>query len=289
MLILDHQALPFLKSCLLDDSVATEVEIIGATNRDALDVQMIMTELEALEESTIILESLSLDSEVARISMASDDVLKPLVKFVENDGYPKSWSRAITTDRESMQKTFDICRGAMITVLTSIAGETHNSDKLWGSTPDPSSWFATTMLRWISLFSADLKEGRETREELAICGTLCIGNLAREGVPLYGGIWRNTDQIKDSRAMKLVEGPFDILPHLIDLLGEKTSIKVKNGAVGLLKNLSHPQLNRRLLGDRGVIEALTASGIWLRTSDMAEIVQAFGIGVCKHLANGNGL
>jgi hypothetical protein len=75
---------------------------------------------------------------------------------------------------------------------------------------------------------------------------------------------------------------------LVDLLEKKTSIEVKNGAVGLLKNLSRPQSNRHLLGDRGVIGAMAASGIWLRSNDMAEVVQAFGIGVCKHLANGNG-
>jgi hypothetical protein len=176
---------------LVNNSIATELEIVGVTDRGALDTQMIITELEALEETTIILESLSLDSEAARVAMASDDVLKPLVRFIEADSYLKSWDKVAIADRETMQKSFDICKQAVITTLTSITGETRNSDTLWvsakGDTPvvatsDPSSWFATKMLQWISLYSGDLKKGSDVREDLVICGTLCIGNLVREGV-----------------------------------------------------------------------------------------------------------
>jgi hypothetical protein len=88
--------------------------------------------------------------------------------------------------------------------------------------------------------------------------------------------------------MALIQEPHDVVPHLLDLLDSSTSIKIKNGAVGLLKNLSQPQPNRKLLGERGVIEALATSGIWSTSNDMAEVVQGHGIGVCKHLAQGNG-
>jgi hypothetical protein len=114
--------------------------------------------------------------------------------------------------------------------------------------------------------------------------TLC------EKVGFYFAIFNKLDgNFIDARAILLLQEPFNILPHLLDLLDTRTNIKVKNGALGLLKNLSHPKVNRHLLGERGVIEALAASEIWSSSNDMAEIVQGFGIGACKHLAHGDGL
>jgi len=247
----------------------------------SLEEELALTELEALEESVMALEGLALDSETARVALASGTLLKSLIEFVEFADYPASWSKALESDRQSWEKNFDICKGALIKAVVAVAGETRNFVSLWSAEQEeaqvsdasarPTSWFATRMLQWISLHSADVKSGGKAREDLVICGTLCLGNLARD----------------DSRASSLLKGETDILPHLLDLLQAQVDIKVKNGAVGLLKNLSQPTGNRGLLGERGIIEALSTSRIWLDVNDMAEIVQGFGIGVCKHLANGN--
>lgn len=65
---------------------------------------------------------------------------------------------------------------------------------------------------------------------------------------------------------------------------------MKHGCTGLLKHLAQAPQNKGVLGAAGTIEALAASGIWRRESDIAEIVQINAIGVAKHLSylNGNG-
>lgn len=77
------------------------------------------------------------------------------------------------------------------------------------------------------------------------------------------------------------------MDELVKLLDASTDIKVLNGAVGLLKNLSQPAANRDVLGQAGVIEALASSRVWEDKNDMAELVQGFAIGVAKHLSNAN--
>jgi hypothetical protein len=77
------------------------------------------------------------------------------------------------------------------------------------------------------------------------------------------------------------------------LLSPGTDIKVKHGAIGLLKHLAQSSVNspvnRAFLGESGVIQRLVASGIWDKRGDpMAEVVQMGAIGVVKHLCNGSG-
>ena len=179
--MLDKRSIPFLVRNLHCEWELPE--IIDAAGSDPPFEQFLNSRIEALEESSSIIESLSLDSESARVVMATDDVLKPLVQFIEHCGYPQSWSRATEADRQSMQKIYNICKGALITTLTSVSGETRNSDVLWNddSNTNSISWFASKMLDWIFSFAEDIKEGKESREDLVICGTLCIGNLIREG------------------------------------------------------------------------------------------------------------
>jgi hypothetical protein len=186
-LVLDHRALPYFIRYLDRFSKQPAAETLDI---NPLVSEMMHTDLEALEESCMAIETLALDSETARAAMASDTVMKPLVQFIEADSYPSTWSKTSTSEQQTWKKSFDTCKAALITALTSVTGDDRNSGILWndhvkdsarGITTGPISWFASKMFGWISSFSAVVKTGADTRDDLVICGTLCTGNLAREG------------------------------------------------------------------------------------------------------------
>lgn len=77
------------------------------------------------------------------------------------------------------------------------------------------------------------------------------------------------------------------MPYLLPLLGKPYDLKLKNGVVGLLKNLAVTPPLRDVLGQMGVVEALANSGVWNTSADMAETVQVFSISAIKHLVIGN--
>lgn len=85
----------------------------------------------------------------------------------------------------------------------------------------------------------------------------------------------------------LVQPPLSLAPVLVKFLAPSCDLKLKHGVLGLLKNVSHAQGTRIILGEAGTIEALATSGVWGRTADIAEIVQLSAIGVAKHLCSGN--
>ena len=84
-----------------------------------------------------------------------------------------------------------------------------------------------------------------------------------------------------------MQPPISIIPDLIPLIGRDVDIKIKHGAMGLLKNLAQAPANKVILGEAGIIEALSISKIWEKGSDLAEVVQISAIGVAKHLCNSN--
>ena len=151
-----------------------------------LKEQLETVDMEALEESSMLIENLSLDLEAARIRMATGGVLKPLVQFIEHATHPDEWESSKEAERQARCKNFDICKGALITALTTAAGEDRNAEVLWsGSKSDstlPEAWFAMKLLEWIKTHAPAVKASKTAREDLVIAGTLCLGNLARRGL-----------------------------------------------------------------------------------------------------------
>jgi hypothetical protein len=188
-LILDHRSLPYLTKHLTICIDRKELNEFQGLNHDSLDSEMALTELEALEESAMALEGLALDSETARLALASRDLMNQLLDFIEFGNYPNSWSKVPMSERQTREKIFEISKGALIKAVVAAAGETRNSDVLWDSKREdaqtaisgPSSWFAVRMLQWVSAHSESVKSGKEARDDLVICGTLCLGNLVRDG------------------------------------------------------------------------------------------------------------
>ena len=73
------------------------------------------------------------------------------------------------------------------------------------------------------------------------------------------------------------------------MLDAHVDIKLKHGALGLLKHLSQSTANRTVLGEAGILDKLVKSQVWSDKTDMAETVQLSAIGSAKHLCTGNGV
>jgi hypothetical protein len=91
-----------------------------------------------------------------------------------------------------------------------------------------------------------------------------------------------------AHSVTLTSPPVSLAPDLASLLRPGTDIKVKHGAIGLLKHLAYTAPARSSLSDAGIIKRLVNSKIFQPTSDMVEMVQVNAIGVTKHLCSGNG-
>ncbi|KAG8812174.1 hypothetical protein FRC18_003052 [Serendipita sp. 400] len=228
---------------------------------------LIVADLEALEESVTLLEALSLDSEEVRLAFAespeADKLLGSVLDFIELANYPQYWSLDGEEERKRREKHFDVCKAGVIKALISIAGEQKAMDSLWNK-----DGLVKRMVSWVT---SDLPiQGEDAkRDDLVIAGCLTLGNISR----------------KDAYSEALLREPFNLAPQLIKFLQKDEDIKVKHSVTGLLKNLAQASSNRKILGESGVLEQLTRSGIWEKECDMAETVQVSAIGITKHLCN----
>ncbi|CCO33297.1 hypothetical protein BN14_07371 [Rhizoctonia solani AG-1 IB] len=241
---------------------------------------LIAADLEALEASCTLLESLALDSEAIRLAIASDaNLLRIIIRFIEFAQPLPEWRTNDSTgkDQAKWDKKVGLCKGAVIKALVIVAGEDKAISNLWdntkldgGNQAAPGGWFVAAMLAWIKQYrNADPSDARD---DLVICATLALGNLAR----------------RDDYCVALVAPPSSIVPDLVPFITPATDMKVKHGVLGLLKHLAQPVANKMVLGDAGVLEALSTSGVWDSESDRAEAVQASAVGIAKHLCLNNG-
>ena len=92
----------------------------------------------------------------------------------------------------------------------------------------------------------------------------------------------------DAHSAAILKQPIALAPELASLLVPSTDIKVKHGAVGLLKNLAQVKENRSILGQADIIRKLASSGLFGDKVDMLEMVQVYAIGITKHMCNGDG-
>ncbi|KAG9103570.1 hypothetical protein FRC06_009822, partial [Ceratobasidium sp. 370] len=240
---------------------------------------LIAADLEALEASSMLLESLTLDSEPIRLALAQDPAyLRTILRFIELAQPLSDWRTADTSGKEKAkwEKTVGLCKGAVIKALVAVAGEDKAISYLWdnkqlgeGGQTAPGGWFVAALLGWIKQYRTVARS--DAREDLVICATLALGNLAR----------------RDDYCIALVAPPSSVVPDLVPFIAPATDMKVKHGVLGLLKHLAQPTPNKIVLGDAGVLEALATSNVWDSESDRAEAVQASGIGIAKHLCLNN--
>ena len=233
---------------------------------------LIAADLETLEAACMLLESLTLDSHDIRLALASDpNSIRIILKFIEFAQSLPDWRTTDSTgkDRARWEKTVGLCKGAVIKAIVVVAGEDEAVAKLWDENEQNGGWFVTAMLAWIRHYRT--VDPAEARDDLVICATLALGNLAR----------------RDDYCIALVAPPTSIVPELVPFITPATDMKVKHGVLGLLKHLAQPAANKSVLGDAGVLEALSASNVWDSESDRAEAVQASAVGIAKHLCLGN--
>ncbi|KAG8998705.1 hypothetical protein FRB94_005966 [Tulasnella sp. JGI-2019a] len=259
--------------------------ITSKTDRQAFAV----ADIEFLEETSMLLESLTLDSVDVRRAIAAGSISSPtptaqnpfppplllttLLNFVETGAPPEYWSACTDspTEKKRWLKSFGICKAAVIKAIVAIPGEDKNLDVLWDAQVGsyPGGPFVERMVGWIKNTKVEESgEADEGRDDLIICATLSLGNLAR----------------RPSHCIALLAAPVSLTPHFLPLLNPKTNIKLKHGCIGLLKHLAQPPPNKAILGDAGVVEALLDSRIWAREGDIGEPVQFGAVGVVKHLS-----
>jgi hypothetical protein len=87
---------------------------------------------------------------------------------------------------------FDNCKAALIKSVVEVAGEERNEDVLWDDCEDkPGGEFVCRMVHLIKQYVSDMdqstsgvevtKDSLAGRDDLAICASLSLGNLARRG------------------------------------------------------------------------------------------------------------
>ncbi|GJJ12165.1 hypothetical protein Clacol_006406 [Clathrus columnatus] len=233
-------------------------------------------EEELLADACSLLESSAIDSEDIQLFIGQTitetnvennpgPLLKCLIDFVELAEHPLYWSLETPSELEKHIKAFEMCKAAIIKAIVEVAGCPSSMDTLW-DLMRPSGWFVSTMIRWIKLNPQD-----EKNDLLLICATLSLANLAR----------------RESHCTTLVQAPISIVSDIIPLLDGQTDIKVRHGALGLLKHLAQTTATQAALSEAMIIEKLLEMEIWSEKLDMAEPVQLLAIGTVKHLCTNN--
>ncbi|TFK76491.1 hypothetical protein BDN72DRAFT_885218 [Pluteus cervinus] len=257
---------------------------------------LIQADFDALEESCTLIESLSLDVEEVRHSLAKGwrdpgehrgvPCFSIILDFVEHGMYPPIWSYISESRRQANEKVLGMCKGALIKAVVEVAGE-DNSDELlwdWNVQDKAQNGFISRLVGWITSYVEDLERpagsppasDSPNRDDLVICASLSLGNIAR----------------KDKIAKALLSPPLSLAPVLTSkyLIGRDTDIKIRHAVMGLLKHLAQPSKGsttvRIALTQVDVVQRIVLSGIWDEAEDlMVNVVQLSAIGVVKNLCN----
>ncbi|KAJ8078732.1 hypothetical protein PM082_013015 [Marasmius tenuissimus] len=260
----------------------------------SLPQSLLHADFENLEESCTLLESLSLDLEDVRLSLARGyqfpaehsgvPCFEYILDFLEKGSVSPFWSTMPPSfDIKRKEKAFDMCKAALIKTVVEVVGEERNEDVLWDDSEKatPGGAFVTRMVSWLKKCVEDMKSEQgefSARSDLVVCGSLSLGNLAR----------------REKNASVLLSEPHSLANVLTSqqLLSPSTDIKVKHGVLGLLKHLAQSSFQsaalQKHLTDAQIVRRICECGIWDQKADaMAEVVQTSAIGVVKHMCNAN--
>ncbi|KZV72901.1 hypothetical protein PENSPDRAFT_628040 [Peniophora sp. CONT] len=281
--IFETTALPELTRPLrsFDSSQPSDVPALFP---QALAKSLSAIDFEIFEESCSTLEGLVMDDEDARLSLArglmnpdehgGTACLTDILTFIDSGTHHPLWS-ALESQQEAARrsKAFDMCKAALVKVVVEVAGEEKNTDVLWDDSDAsaPGGAFVTRIVRWIQENAyADFSKP-SARDDLVICATLALGNLVRH----------------EAHSLAIVSSPIGIGPALAAILAPDADMKVKHGAIGLLRHLAYTPGTRAPLAGARIIPRLLESGIFNESADIAETVQVNAIGVVKNLVSGN--
>lgn len=294
--LFDPQVLPYLVQPLIafTPPLLTAPPPPNLAHPSPLRTSLLQADFELLSDSCSQLESLALDVEDVRLSLARgfqfpaehQDVscLIAMLDFIEHGNYAPLWyvqheASFSMADVRNQEKAFDDCKAAVIKAVVEMSGEDKNIDVLVDES-DPTKQggsYVSRLVNWIRNFVLGGMHGN-ARDDLVICATLSLGNLVR----------------REPQSTLLLSPPHNIAQLLSSevLLSQSTDIKLKHGVVGLLKHLSQASCNsppnRVALNNAKVVERVLFSGVLDERSDaMADVVQVNAIGIVKHLCNGS--
>lgn len=190
-----------------------EIQASSALTSDpSFYTTLVQADFEVLEEACTVLESLSLDVEDIRLALARGycfaeehlgvPCFKTMVDFIENGTYPPTWNHPTISreDRERKEKKFNMCKAALIKSVVEVAGEEKNGDVLWDDSVDnnPGGEFVHTMAKWIKDYVDTVEKDPSAlhRDDLVICASLSLGNLARRGESwTVWELWKGTKHV----------------------------------------------------------------------------------------------
>ncbi|KAI3475886.1 hypothetical protein L1887_62646 [Cichorium endivia] len=187
--------------------------------------------------------------------------LDALMVFVESAETPLQWTRGSAVSAsdeerqaaEELQKAFAQVKASVARAVVAVSGDDANMEELFSG----SMGFIDRLKAWI-------RHDPKQRDDLVSCGMLALGNLARS----------------DAHCLSLVQD-HALAPFLASLLAQADDIKVAHGLVSLLKNLSIPAPNKRIIGDLDAIHAVVR--FLGRDKDMVQPLQFGTAGLLKHL------
>jgi hypothetical protein len=174
---------------------------------------LLACDIEALEEVSELLESLTADVEDIRLSLArgvmfpeehgGQPCLIQMLDFVEHGDYPAAWTEfsSVIPPQElaRWRKTVETCKTAIIKAIVETAGEERNLEVLWDVTEaETGEGFVARMISWLR--NTINAPPSEARDDLVICSSLSLGNLVRRGaydckLHLTRKHWRLINQI----------------------------------------------------------------------------------------------
>lgn len=203
--LFDPQILPYLVQPLtaFTPPLLTAPPPPNFAQPSLLRTSLLQADFDLLSESCSQLESLSLDVEDIRLSLARGfqlpaehqnvPCLSVILDFIEQGNYAPLWyvqheDSFDPADVRNQEKAFDDCKAAVIKAIVEISGEDKNVDVLIDASDQtkPGGAFVSRMVNWIRAFVASGQYGN-ARDDLVICATLTLGNVTRRGiVPLFG-------------------------------------------------------------------------------------------------------
>jgi hypothetical protein len=159
--------------------------------------QLLQADFNALDEACALIESLALDEQDVRLSLARgldqpaehDGIpcFKQMIEFIERGIVSPDWAGAWPSEEvERKRKSFGVFKGAIIKAVVEVTGEEKNEEVIWDTSDEtnPGGTFISKMVQWLSIYANDeaTHEVLEDREDLAICASLSLGNLTRRGL-----------------------------------------------------------------------------------------------------------
>ncbi|KAH8922837.1 hypothetical protein BT69DRAFT_210507 [Atractiella rhizophila] len=233
-----------------------------------------------------------------------DSFLSHLLTFIEFGQRPTNWgwdyfASSAQEEKEDRLKVFRESKAAIERAIVVAPTEDEVKDIVlninrrnaaWrnargkGKKKEPirRSWVVDKLVGWLG---GDLLDepmqgdgAEESREDLVICASLTLGNLARGDKECRALLSHYDLATPLARLLKKFASPDYLRPDK-----SRERFQVLHGVLGLLKNLSLPQVNRPILGNAGVIEA----AVYALRPEMDKInpLQVAAIGTLKHLCN----